>query len=118
MGIQLGMITIDCADPRGLAAFWTKALGVEVDQDHEGDFLILHAAAEGGPVFAFQRVPEPRAGKNRVHVDFGTDDLEKEVERLTGLGAKKLDEHKMPGLSWTTLADPVGNEFCVATHGA
>ncbi|WET77689.1 VOC family protein [Amycolatopsis sp. QT-25] len=117
MGIELGMITIDCADPRGLAAFWTKALGVEVDQDHDGEFLILHREAEHGPVLAFQRVPEPRTGKNRVHLDFGTDDLEKEVDRLLGLGAKKLDEHEMPGIAWTVLADPVGNEFCVATHG-
>lgn len=116
MGIELGMITIDCADPRGLAAFWTKALGVEVDQDYEGEFLILRPKAENGPVFAFQRVPEPRAGKNRVHVDFGTDDMEQEVQRLTGLGAKKLHEHKMPGMTWTTLADPEDNEFCVATH--
>ncbi|RSM76141.1 glyoxalase [Amycolatopsis sp. WAC 01375] len=116
MGIELGMITIDCADPRGLAAFWTKALGVEVDQDYDGEFLILHPKVENGPVLAFQRVPEPRAGKNRVHLDFGTDDMEKEVDRLTGLGAKELDKKEMPGLAWTVLADPVGNEFCVATH--
>ncbi|WP_414940764.1 VOC family protein [Amycolatopsis sp. cmx-11-51] len=116
MGIKLGMITIDCVDPRGLAAFWTQALGVEVDQDHGGEFVILRSQVENGPVFGFQRVPEPRAGKNRVHVDFGTDDGEKEVERLIGLGAKKLDEQKVPGLAWTVLADPEGNEFCVATH--
>ncbi|MFJ8909867.1 VOC family protein [Amycolatopsis sp. NPDC102389] len=116
MGIELGMITIDCADPRGLAAFWTEALGVAVDQDYEGEFLILSPKAENGPVLAFQRVPEPRAGKNRVHLDFGTDDMEKEVDRLIGLGAKKLDRHEMPGMAWTVLADPVGNEFCVATH--
>ncbi|MEU3621812.1 glyoxalase [Amycolatopsis coloradensis] len=116
MGIELGMITIDCADPRGLAEFWTKALGVEVDQDHGGEVLILHPKTENGPVLGFQRVPEQRAGKNRVHLDFGTDDMEKEVERLIGLGAKKLDRHEMPGFAWTVLADPVGNEFCVATH--
>ncbi|MBB5851696.1 VOC family protein [Amycolatopsis umgeniensis] len=117
MGIELGMITIDCADPRGLAAFWTKALGVEVDQDYEGEFLILHPKVENGPVFAFQRVPEPRAGKNRVHMDFITEDRKKEVERLIELGAKTVEEHEMPGIAWTVLADPVGNEFCVATHG-
>ncbi|MFC9253606.1 VOC family protein [Amycolatopsis thailandensis] len=117
MGIELGMITIDCADPRALAAFWTKALGVEVDQDYEGEFLILRPKAEAGPVFAFQRVPEPRTTKNRVHMDFQTEDRQKEVERLTALGAKKLDEHEMPGIAWTVLADPAGNEFCVAVHG-
>ncbi|MFK0251088.1 VOC family protein [Amycolatopsis azurea] len=116
MGIELGMITIDCADPRGLAAFWTQALGVEVDQDYEGEFLILHPKAGTGPVFAFQRVPESRVAKNRVHMDFVTEDRQKEVERLLALGAKRLDEHEMPGIAWTVLADPVGNEFCVATH--
>ncbi|GAB3729956.1 VOC family protein [Amycolatopsis oliviviridis] len=116
MGIELGMITIDCADPRGLAAFWTKALGVEVDQDYEGEFLILHPKTGTAPVFAFQRVPEERVSKNRVHMDFVSEDRKKEVERLIALGAKQLDEHEMPGIAWTVLADPVGNEFCVATH--
>ncbi len=117
MGIELGMITIDCAEPRELARFWTKALGVEVDQDFEGGYLILHPTAEGAPALAFQQVPEERAGKNRMHVDFLTEDKEKEVERLTGLGAEELQKHDVPGIaSWTVLADPEGNEFCVATH--
>jgi predicted enzyme related to lactoylglutathione lyase len=53
-------------------------------------------------------------GKNRVHVDFHADDREVEVRRLVGLGATVLDEQEVPGLRWTVLADPEGNEFCVA----
>ncbi|MBE1497513.1 putative enzyme related to lactoylglutathione lyase [Amycolatopsis lexingtonensis] len=113
MAIHLGMITIDCADPRGLAEFWTAALETTVTQDYEGEFLILAPTAGGIPL-ALQRVPEPRAGKNRVHVDFGGDDREAEVKRLVGLGAKELAEHQVPGLAWTVLADPEGNEFCVS----
>lgn len=109
----MGMITIDCADPRGLARFWTAALGTTVAQDYEGEFLIL-APAEGGLPLALQRVPEPRAGKNRAHVDFGYEDREAEVKRLVELGAKEVGRHEVPGLAWTVLVDPEGNEFCVS----
>lgn len=111
MTIELGMVTIDCEDPRHLAAFWTAALEVEIEQDF-GDFLVL-AATHGGVRLGFQRVPEARGGKNRVHVDFGTTDREKEVKRLVELGATAHDEHSMPGITWTVLTDPEGNEFCV-----
>ncbi|WP_410571920.1 VOC family protein [Amycolatopsis sp. cmx-4-61] len=113
MAIRMGMITIDCTNPRELAKFWTAALGTEVTQDYEGEFLIL-APADGGLPLALQRVPEPRAGKNRVHVDFGSDNREAEVKRLVGLGAKEVEEHEVPGLAWTVLVDPEGNEFCVS----
>ncbi|MFB7864001.1 VOC family protein [Streptomyces sp. NPDC056069] len=63
----------------------------------------------------FQRVPEPKAGKNRLHLDLhpapGT--REAEVARLEGLGAKALRQVAEPGGSWTVMADPEGNEFCV-----
>ncbi|MFI8961499.1 VOC family protein [Streptomyces sp. NPDC053493] len=63
----------------------------------------------------FQRVPEPKTGKNRLHLDLhpepGTRDAE--VARLEGLGAKVLHEVAEPGGSWTVMADPEGNEFCV-----
>jgi predicted enzyme related to lactoylglutathione lyase len=53
-------------------------------------------------------------GKNRVHLDFHADDREVEVARLVGLGATVHGEQQVPGLRWTVLADPEGNEFCVA----
>ncbi len=112
--MQMGMITIDCADPKRLAEFWTAALGTTVAQDH-GDFLVL-APPEGGLRVGLQRVPEPREGKNRVHVDFGCEDRAAEVTRLVGLGAKEVKEHQVPGLAWTVLLDPEGNEFCVSAR--
>jgi predicted enzyme related to lactoylglutathione lyase len=113
MALELGMITIDCANPQGLAEFWTAALGVTVEADY-GPFVMLARPAGGGPALAFQQVPEPRAGKNRVHVDFGAPDPEAEVKRLVSLGAAEQARHSQPGVSWTVLADPEGNEFCVA----
>ncbi|HVW41892.1 MAG TPA: VOC family protein [Amycolatopsis sp.] len=116
MTLQLGMITIDCAEPASLARFWTAALGVPVAQDY-GEYLVLAPAGDGGPALGLQKVPEPRAGKNRVHVDFTTPDRAAEVTRLVGLGAKEVAEHSVPGLTWTVLQDPDGNEFCVGQPG-
>ncbi|GAB3485885.1 VOC family protein [Amycolatopsis cihanbeyliensis] len=117
MTLTLGMVTIDCTDQRVLAEFWTKALGGEIGQDY-GEFLILTPGSGGGPVIGLQRVPEPRAGKNRVHLDFGAEDREAEVARLIGLGATRLEEHTIADFSWTVLADPEGNVFCVGPeHG-
>ena len=109
----MGMITIDCADPQGLARFWTAALGTTVADDY-GEFVVL-AAPEGGLPLGLQRVPEPRAGKNRVHLDLGADDRAAEVKRLVELGAGEVAEHEVPGLAWTVLTDPEGNEFCVSS---
>jgi hypothetical protein len=57
---------------------------------------------------------EPRVAKNRVHVDLVADNREDEIARLVDLGAKRGDDHDEHGLSWTVLADPEGNEFCIA----
>ncbi|MFD4255092.1 VOC family protein [Amycolatopsis thermoflava] len=112
MTLELGMVTVDCADPRQMAAFWCAALGVRVDQDW-GEYLVLTPAREGGVRLGFQQVPEERAGKNRLHLDLATIDRDGEVARLVGLGAAKLAEHEVPGLTWTVLTDPEGNQFCV-----
>jgi hypothetical protein len=63
----------------------------------------------------FQRVPEPKTGKNRLHLDLhpGAGLREAEVERLKGLGASVLTEVKEPSGQWVVMADPEGNEFCV-----
>jgi predicted enzyme related to lactoylglutathione lyase len=65
---------------------------------------------------ALQKVPEERAAaKNRVHIDFRADDRPAEVARLVGLGATEVEEHTVPGMTWTVLRDPEGNEFCVGS---
>ena len=113
MALKPRMLTIDCADPQALADFWTEAAGYRVASDF-GAFVVLEPAAGPGFAIGLQRVPEPRAGKNRVHIDWHTDDREEEVTRLRKLGATVLGEQEVPGLRWTVLADPEGNEFCVA----
>ncbi|MGW4898451.1 VOC family protein [Kitasatospora sp. NPDC004240] len=112
MSLAAVMITVDCSEPRELAQWWATALGGEIAEDH-GEFVIVTAQPLA---LGFQRVAEKRQGKNRVHVDFaaapGTSPAE-EVERLVALGASVVGEHSIPGLTWTVLQDPVGNEFCV-----
>ncbi|MBV7696953.1 hypothetical protein KWI83_15195 [Streptomyces sp. TRM70350] len=63
----------------------------------------------------FQRVPEPKTGKNRIHLDLHPAEGRRanEVERLRGLGASVLREVKEAGGEWVVMADPEGNEFCV-----
>ena len=117
MSLGIGMVTIDCADPQRLAAFWSAALGVPVQAGY-ADFVLLERPAGGGPVLGLQRVPEARSGKNRVHVDLSGGSRADEVPRLVGLGAAILGEHEMPGLAWTVLADPEGNEFCVGEYAS
>jgi predicted enzyme related to lactoylglutathione lyase len=119
MNLTMGGITIDCAEPRVLAEFWTKALDLEIVFDAEGYFVQLAEAGKPEqPYLGLQKVSESRTGKNRVHIDFATEDRAGEVARLVSLGATKGEDHDVPGLSWTVLRDPEGNEFCVGSrHG-
>src|SRR5438093_9474301 len=113
MSLKIAAVTIDCADPKGLAEFWTKALDTTVAMDFGGEFIALAPNHEGAVSVCLQRVPEPRQGKNQLHFDFRSDDRVAEVARLIGLGATEIGEQTVPGLTWTVLADPEGNQFCV-----
>lgn len=112
MGMTLEHVTIDCADPQGLAAWWAEAVGGAVTDDW-GDFVRVDAGAVDVRRFGFQRVPEPKAGKNRVHLDFQVTDPAAEVGRLLGLGATRIRDASTGPMRWTVLADPAGNEFRV-----
>jgi hypothetical protein len=138
-------ITFDCADPAGLAAFWAEALGYRVqdppagfdswDQaleamgvppEHRNDASAVIDPDGAGPRLFFQRVPEGKQAKNRVHLDVraapgATGDermaaLEAEAERLVGRGATRVRRHE-PGppmdAGHIVMADPEGNEFCL-----
>ncbi|GAA1707404.1 VOC family protein [Fodinicola feengrottensis] len=108
------MVTIDCEDPQRLAGFWAPALDLQVLGDY-GEFVLL--GREGAAVnLGLQKVPEPRTGKNRVHVDLGGEPRAEATERLVALGATYKTEYRQPGLRWSVLVDPEGNEFCIGEH--
>lgn len=107
-------VVIDCADHEVVVPFWEAALGW-TSQRINDQFVALRAPAEEqiGFDILFQQVPEPKVGKNRAHIDFDAADMEAEVERLVGLGGRKVAEHSLGSFRWTIVADPEGNECCV-----
>lgn len=112
MSVRLGNVTFDCVDPVAVSEFWAAVLEKKIDPDGTEHFRSI-GRKTGSPAYLFVEVPEAKHGKNRVHIDLRTDDLEAEVERLTGLGATVVEEHHEWGFAWTVLADVEGNEFCV-----
>jgi hypothetical protein len=138
-GVQ---VTFDCADPQRLAGFWQAALGYQGSSPPEGyaswpDFARDRQIPESdwnniadaidpagqGPRLLFQKVPEPKTTKNRVHLDINAGAgqppeqrrsiVRSEVARLVGLGAAELTTFDQHGEFWVVLRDPEGNEFCV-----
>ena len=116
--LAMHAIVLDCAELDPLVRFWSAALGYVPSFEPFGQFAGLKPPpgdARRGLALIFQRVPEPKVVKNRVHVDYEAVDRAGEVERLVGLGAAVLrDVDEGPGMRWTVMADPAGNEFCVA----
>ena len=137
-------VTFDSADPGAHAAFWAQALhyvlqpppagfdswdaaldswGVPAEQRNDRSALIDPAGV--GPRLYFQKVPEPKTAKNRVHLDLRaaagvppegrTAALEAECNRLTALGARLVHRLEPDGINELCLVmqDPEGNEFCL-----
>ena len=135
-------VAIDCSAPHELADWWAEALGWQVEAHDEAFIRRMvqagHASEEqttvhrgalvwregaaitspepGRPRVLFQQVPEPKSGKNRLHLDvrIGPEHQEAEVARLLALGATELWRGSQGPHSWVTMSDPEGNEFCVA----
>ncbi len=109
-------LVLDCAEPKRLAKFWCEAL------DYRNYYVDAHLAVlvpkEGiASPLLLQEVPEPKAGKNRMHLDIVVADIETEIHRLQGLGAHRIDERvqSFGGTQWVRMSDPEQNEFCVST---
>lgn len=134
-------VTFDAADPHGLCRWWADLLGYEVEDKHDMIVGLIEAGAvpeaitievdgrrrfadligasdpEGtGPRLLFQRVPEPKSAKNRVHLDVPVGDpagLDAARDDAVAKGATFVDFHEYPGLRWAVMRDPEGNEFCL-----
>jgi predicted enzyme related to lactoylglutathione lyase len=103
-------VSFDAADALTLARFWAAVFGSDVDEDSTADKAFVEAAGWGGPNIWFNRVPEPKAAKNRLHFDLRAPGaVHEEVARLERLGAAVVRRY---GHS-VVMADPEGNEFCV-----
>ena len=137
-------VTFDCADPAALSTFWAAALGYRLQDPPEGfatweAFLTDLGVPEdewnsasavvdpdgGGPRLYFQRVPEPKAAKNRVHLDLNVGGplgtplderkaaVDREAKRMIDLGAEVVRQVEERGEFWVVMRDPEGNEFCL-----
>jgi predicted enzyme related to lactoylglutathione lyase len=116
---DLRHITFDCADPVAVGEFWKTALGWPLETEPDGSEAFLANPKHEAPSLLFQRVPEPKTAKNRVHLDLVPVDQtrDEEVERLLHASAFIIGDHRKPdGTGWVTMADPEGNEFCVAAN--
>jgi hypothetical protein len=126
-------ITVDARDPRRLAAFWAVALGYVLqpplpgylvrtgNSDEEEQYTAIVDPTGLGPRMLFQRVPEPKSIKNRVHLDVnaghGASDrraaVRAHVAQLVAAGATVVGEMDEASGWWIVLSDPEGNEFCL-----
>lgn len=135
-------VTFDCADPTAMAVFWGEVLGYVEPPPPEGheswqswleamgipqeDWNSANARVDpegAGPRLYFQRVPEAKVVKNRVHLDVNMGaglaveerpaKVDAEVERAVALGARKLRAVNERGEYWVVMQDPEGNEFCL-----
>jgi Glyoxalase-like domain len=137
-------VSFDAADPQRLSAFWRQVLGYRDQPPPDGyetwedwahamkipeETWVNYAALvdpEGvRPRLFFQRVPEPKTAKNRVHLDVNVGGplsvpmdqrrrtVDAEVERVVGLGATMVRRFDEPDQYWVVMQDPEGNEFCL-----
>ena len=116
MPLTIQAIDIDCHDPAELATFWQQALGWRVTYETDDEWVLEPPAGSPqdgvAPDLLFYKVPDEKIVKNRLHLDLRPDDRDAEVERLIGLGARRVDIGQGEQ-TWVVLADPEGNEFCV-----
>ena len=114
MPASVGFLAIDTTDPDRVVPFWCALLDVEVESTlADGQFVVL-AATEDGLTVGFQRVPEAKVGKNRVHLDLIVEDLDAATAEVESLGGRWLEPgntHELEGFRWRCMADPEGNEF-------
>jgi predicted enzyme related to lactoylglutathione lyase len=115
MAVGTVTLMLDSQDPDALVPFWTEALGYvflgAVDQYR----VLGPGRGMMGPKLLIQGVPEARACKNRMHIDYWVPDQDAERERLEKLGATRVQDEAMEesGYRWYRMQDPDGNEFCI-----
>jgi predicted enzyme related to lactoylglutathione lyase len=108
-------VTIDCADPVGLATFWGALLGREASDEMAAEgWATIGSRDDVQPRLTFQRVPEPRTGKVRLHLDVRVDEVTAGVREVERLGGRATGErhHYDEGVV-VVMNDPEGHELCL-----
>lgn len=120
MTSRISHTSVDAIDAYAQSVWWSKVLDFVEDPDDPnlpGHEECLITSPDLSQLLLFITVPDgAKKVKNRVHLDLRPTDREREeeVERVLGLGATFIADHRRPdGSGWITLADPEGNEFCI-----
>jgi predicted enzyme related to lactoylglutathione lyase len=116
---RLSGITIDCAEPLSLAEFWSALLDRRISAEHDGpDWATIGSRFDPLPRLTFQRVPEPKRGKVRIHLDVQVDDIEQGRTQVEALGGHwSGSRHDYPGEGVVmVMTDPEGHEFCLVQY--
>jgi Glyoxalase-like domain len=127
MGLRWYSTVVDCHDVIAQAHWWAQALRWEIAFESPDEAAVVPPWTTADPVahadwdrvppgLVFVPVPEAKQVKNRLHLDLAPhteDDRDAELERLVDLGARVVDVGQQEDSTWTVLADPEGNEFCV-----
>jgi predicted enzyme related to lactoylglutathione lyase len=114
MPASVGYLVIDSEDPGRITPFWCGLLDVEVESTlRDGQFVVL-TPTQGGLTVGFQRIGEPKSGKNRLHLDLVVEDLDEATSEIVALGGRWTEDgntRELEGFKWRCMADPEGNEF-------
>jgi catechol 2,3-dioxygenase-like lactoylglutathione lyase family enzyme len=116
---QLASLCFDANDPLRLARFWSGALNWAIDDEANKEISLIPTDGTRF-ILDFAPVPEPKVGKNRIHLDLVRESVEHQaqmVDRLISLGAQRIDIGQGKDADHVVLADPEGNEFCVVLRG-
>ena len=123
MTVKIACVVFDCRDALVVGRFWSAATGRPLDPEGSSEFASIGfngrrdragwgpVERDADPTWLFARVPEPKTGKNRLHLDVIATDSEAEIARLVGLGATRVADRDEDGYAWTLMAGPEGNEF-------
>ena len=104
---------MDCNDPVALSRFWKQILGGDADSRTKSSEWVALSGVPGLGYLGFQKVPEPKAVKNRVHVDVDVESIEDAVDLAVALGAKRVAGVIEEQTNWfQVMLDPEENEFC------
>ena len=112
--LKIGWLNVDAKDPKKIGEWWKQALDLEIVFEDENEFAVTGKGRMGSQWnISFYRVPDDKEMKNRLHLDLIPDtDREAEVARLEAMGAARVDIGQKD-VTWTVMADPEGNEFCI-----
>jgi catechol-2,3-dioxygenase len=112
MNLGVHSVTINALDAWALATFWAHLLGGQPEDSGNG-YVLVETETGGLPRLLFAPVTEHAHAPGRIHLDLTSDDRAGEVTRAMSLGATLVGERSDSNFSWTVLADPEGNLFCI-----